>query len=533
MTIKHKLWLGFGLLISIFSGLGLYQSYQLGLLGNTAVAAFEHPLTAVDQSRAAWDTFRNSRDLVNRQLARIEFMDASEAENTLNQYQQTFNQQLEQAVSATSALMVQGETAQLRQWADQWYRLNLQRIGSAQQYQLTDQRILNQLDMQLGDELLKLVESSLYAANEHKQQTIAHTRQVQNINNIILGLTSLTGIILALLIARSLTLPLGELLSAVKNLAHGKGDLTRRLGFKRKDEIGQLAGEVDIFIARIHQLVSETRDSVEQASHTLSEVGNLTAETSEGVKQQKNHLIETADIVEQMHQTVELVADHSFDAKEQAVRINTDTRSSLTLVEDSAGSIGQLAQEVANASQSTRELESASESISELLTVIEVIADQTNLLALNAAIEAARAGEAGRGFAVVADEVRSLALKTRQSTENIQQTVCNIQQGVKNTRTVMDQGQQLALECVSKSQAVSDALQSMAENAAAIESINLGISSETEQQRTSMQEINSHMSNVSTVADQTEGVTHSLQDGRKALEEALSKVSGNMAQFKL
>ena len=316
MTIKHKLWLGFGLLISIFSGLGLYQSYQLGLLGNTAVAAFEHPLTAVDQSRAAWDTFRNSRDLVNRQLARIEFMDAVEAENTLNQYQQTFNQQLEQALSATSALMVQGETAQLRQWADQWYRLNLQRIGSAQQHQLTDQRILNQLDMQLGNELLKLVENSLYAANEHKQQTITHTRQVQNINNILLGVTGLTGIILALLIARSLTLPLGELLSAVKNLAHGKGDLTRRLGFKRKDEIGQLAGEVDIFIARIHQLVSETRDSVEQASHTLAEVGNLTAETSEGVRQQKNHLLETADIVDQMHQTVELVADHSFDAKE-------------------------------------------------------------------------------------------------------------------------------------------------------------------------------------------------------------------------
>ena len=215
------------------------------------------------------------------------------------------------------------------------------------------------------------------------------------------------------------------------------------------------------------------------------------------------------------------------------MRINSETRTSLSLVEDSADSIGQLAQEVANASQSTQALESASESISELLTVIEVIADQTNLLALNAAIEAARAGEAGRGFAVVADEVRSLALKTRQSTENIQHTVCNIQQEVKNTRTVMDQGQQLALECVTKSQAVSDALQIMAENAAAIETINLGISSETEQQRTSMQEINSHMSNVSTVADQTEGVTHSLQTGREALEDALSRVSGNMAQFKL
>ncbi|WP_261845178.1 methyl-accepting chemotaxis protein [Aliamphritea ceti] len=533
MSIKQKLWLGFGLLISLFSGLGAYQSYQLGLLSNTAVAAFEYPLTAVDQSRAAWDTFRNSRDLVNRQLARIEFNDATAAERQLLSYQETFKQQLSNAITATSALMVQGDTTQLSQAAAQWYRLNLQRIGGQQQRLLTDQRTLNTLDMQLGDELQKLVDNSLYAASEHKKHTITHTRQVQYVNNIILGLSSLIGIILAFMIARSLTLPLAELLSAVKNLAHGKGDLTQRLGFKRNDEIGQLAGEVDIFIARIHLLVSETRDSVEQANNTLQHVGSLTAETSLGVKQQKQHLVDTADIVDQMHQTVELVADHSFEAKEQAVKINYETRSSLTLVQDSADSIGQLAHEVANASNSTQALESASESISELLTVIEVIADQTNLLALNAAIEAARAGEAGRGFAVVADEVRSLALKTRQSTENIQQTVCNIQQGVKNTRTVMDQGQQLALECVAKSQAVSDALHNMTENAASIESINLGISSETEQQRSSMQEINNHMTNVSTVADQTEGVTHALQSGREQLETALSKVAGNMAEFKL
>jgi len=533
MSIRRKLWLGFGLLIAMFAGLGIYKSIKLNELGNTAIAAFEHPLTAVDQSRAAWDTFRSSRELVNRQLARIEFSDARHASNNLMQLKSTFLQQLETAHKATSALMVAGNVQQLEQWAQRWYELNEQRIGGNAQGQLPDERVLTQLDQQLGQALETLVQNSLQAASDREKQTLAFVKQTLTVSSWILISAVVLGIALAFGLARSLTLPLRELLTAMQELARGDGDLTRRLNFKRSDEIGQLAGEVDLFIEKIHSLVSDTRNSLGQASNTLNEVGQMTQSTYQGVAQQKARLTEAATAVEQITLAVETVSESSHNAKEQAQLINQETHQSLQLVSESTESITRLADEVSNASDNIQQLAQASESITELLTVIESIADQTNLLALNAAIEAARAGEAGRGFAVVADEVRSLALKTRESTENIQHTVCSIQERVTSARDVMDHGRELAINCVEQSQAVSSALNTMSSNVASIEQMNLGIAAETEQQRASMHEINRNMDDVNNVADTTADTTQQLQQGRKALEQALDQVEAKMGQFRL
>lgn len=533
MTIRRKLWLGFGLLIVLFTGLGAYQNVQLGHLGKSAVAAFEYPLTAVDQSRAAWDTFRSSRELVAKHLARIQFSDANESERMLMEYQQRFLQQLEEAHQATEALMVMGDFEQLKAWADQWYELNSHRIGAGSQTQLPDERTLTEIDHKLGQAVEQLVQNSLSAAAEREQHTIELVSQVRTLSLVTLIATVVIGVLMALGLAHSLTKPLAELLAAMRDLTGGEGDLTRRLNLQRKDEIGLLADEVDVFISDIHQLVGETRQSLGEAANTLQMVGELTGNTHSGVEQQKARIEETSAAVVQMTEAVQSVSDNSVTAKTQAGLINGQTQENLQLVAASADSISRLADEVSNASASIQELAEASESIAELLTVIETIADQTNLLALNAAIEAARAGEAGRGFAVVADEVRTLAMKTRESTDNIQTTVGGIHERVTTARGVMDQGRALAIDCVEQSQAVSEALVNMSENVASIEHMNLGIAAETEQQRASMHEINGNMCHVNDVADQTADTAHQLQQGRAQLEQALARVEATMAQFKL
>ncbi len=533
MSIKRKLWLGFGLLIALFSGLGLYLNQQLSHLGDNAIAAFENPLQAVDQSRASWDTFRSSRELVERHLARINFQDAAKAGEELKQLEASFLVQLEAAHKATTALMVGGDFSSIKATAEQWYQLNGQRISGTGLQSLPDQRVLTALDRNLGNALEQLVQDSLKAAMQQQAHTVKLVDKTLSISTTLLIAAVLLGAVIAVGLGRSLAMPLRELLAAMKDLARGEGDLTRRLEFDRSDEIGQLSKEVNLFIEKIHTLVSDTRNSLATAATSLNSVGEMTHSAYQGVAQQKNQLTEASVAVQQVTLTVENVSDNSLQAKEQAEKISGEARNSLALVSSYTQSINDLAGEVSNASDSIQELAIASESITDLLTVIESIADQTNLLALNAAIEAARAGEAGRGFAVVADEVRSLAMKTRESTEHIQKTVCSIKEKVDDSKGVMDRGRNLAICCVEQSNEVAQALNSMNEGVSVIEQMNLSIAAETEQQRQSMHSINSNMDQVNQVADKTECTTQELQNQRSDLESALAEVEAKMGQFRL
>ncbi|MBB1488708.1 methyl-accepting chemotaxis protein [Oceanospirillum sediminis] len=533
MNITRKLSLGFALLIVLFTGLGLYLNQQLNHLGESAIAAFEQPLQAVDQSRAAWDTFRSSRELASRQLARIHFSDTAQAGKELKQLQEMFLIQLETAYKATEALMVAGDFNAIKSTADQWYNLNYQRISGKGLNSLPDEKVLTDLEQRLGTDLEKLVQDSLKAAMQQQEHTVQLVDRTMTLSSILLISAVILGALIAFGLGRSLSSPLKELLAAIKDLAQGEGDLTRRLHLKRSDEIGELADEVNLFISKIHSLVSDTRTSLSAASDSLSSMGQMVQNTYDGVSRQKDELTKASAAVNQVTQTVEIVSENSHQAKEQAEKISNEARDSLQLVLSYTRSINQLADEVSSASHSIQELSVASDSITELLTVIESIADQTNLLALNAAIEAARAGEAGRGFAVVADEVRSLAMKTRESTEHIQETVCSITGKVGESRQVMERGRDLAISCVEQSQSVSEALTKMNEGINQIEQMNLSIAAETEQQRQAMVSINANMEQVNQVADDTQCVSRNMQSSQGELDSALGLVEQKMRQFKM
>ena len=533
MSIKHKLWCGFGLILALFSGLGIYQCHQMDMLGERALIVFEQPLTAVDSSRAAWDTFRDSRDLINKQLSRIEFNDPAETEHVLSEQQRRFSQELEKVKVAAAAMMITADFEQVESWSEQWYSLNTQRVGVAKVTSLPDERALSKLDRQLGQALSQLVQDSLQAAALYKEQTLTLVADTQRITTSVQGFAIALGVALAIAIALSLTRPLTALYCAIKDLARGEGDLTQRLNMQRKDEIGQLATEVDVFIAKIHQLVSETHSAASGAQSTLAGFTELTQNTHQGVALQKSRLSETTHAMEEMAVAAQEVKTHSSNARQQAQTISADTRQSLQLVDQAASGISNLAKEVDSAGDSIEKLADDSGSISALITVIDEIAEQTNLLALNAAIEAARAGDAGRGFAVVASEVRELAKKTSESTEDIQNTITRIQDRVGQARTVMQSGSSLAVECVSQSEAVSDSLRQVDTDVSSIAQMNAEIAAQVEQQTARVEQVHGHLAQVNCVADQTSQTADELESGRAELEVALEQVDERMTQFQL
>ena len=533
MKISYKLWLGFGLLIILFGGVGVYLNFHLGQLGKSTLAVFEQPLKVVDQSRSAWDLFRTSREHVGSELSRIQFTNSQTALNNLDDYAQQFHNHLKQAEKAGETMNVAFDFDDLHQLAERWYALNALRIGPASQTQLPDERGLTDLERQLESKLELLIKESFEAVDNYRADTETMVNDIQFISNALLIAALILGVVVAIYLSLILTKPLAKLTLAVKALASGGGDLTQRINFKQRDEIGELAQQVDQFIDMIHQLVSATQNSLQAASSGVADVGVLADQSRVGAADQKEKLQDTAHLVSANREGVAVVSQNTHDAQRKVEEIAEQTDQGRTLVQSTTESITQLAQEVKTAGLTVKQLADESSNITSLLKVIEEIADQTNLLALNAAIEAARAGDAGRGFAVVAEEVRALSKKTRDSTQDIQQTIQGIQERVQSTHHVMIQGEDLASVCVTQGESVNLALQEITQSVRTIVGMADSIADEMQQQYVGMEMIDDHMLNVSQLADENAQSADSLQTQAQQMDVALQKVTSRLAKFKV
>lgn len=533
MKIKQKLWLGFGLILVLFSALSIYLSTQLGAIGNTALNVMEHPLNAVNSSRSAWDVFRNSRELVTTELAAIQFSDSQQNSEALSMLQKQFNQEVDMAEKAAVSLGSQFDFVATRTLAQRWYELNALRIGGEGLQQLPDERVLTDLDQQLEHALEQLVQASIQSAQAHKQTTAEAISGTQSTAVTVMLAVLAVGIIIAILLSLNIQKPLLVLQQAVESLSQGEADLTQRLKLNSNDETGDLARELNVFINRIHELIIDTNASVTTSCKVLMGLTEIASQTREGAVEQKQAMVMTEYCVKDMTDAVKQMNDFSHQAKDQADVINHDTQSSIQLLQQSSDGIVQLSNEVSAAREEIQLLAEDSNSISSLINVIDEIAEQTNLLALNAAIEAARAGEAGRGFAVVADEVRALASKTRESTDNIRKTISGIQDKVCSARNVMENGRDLALRCVEQSGEVNESLNAVGIKIQEISEINGTIATQSHEQTSTMSHISDRMGLVNNVASETEQRTAELQQAREQLAEALTKVEGDLGEFRL
>ena len=302
--------------------------------------------------------------------------------------------------------------------------------------------------------------------------------------------------------------PLQQIKANLDDIAAGEGDLTRRLPVTSEDELGQLAGSFNRFVEKVHGLVRQIVEMTGQLTELVGQVSEQAQRSEQAMGQQRHETDQVATAINEMSAAAHEVAKSAQNAAEAAQQTDREGQAAKSVVDGSIQRIHSLVEDIRSSGVSLDNLQQEVLSIVSVLDVIRSIAEQTNLLALNAAIEAARAGEAGRGFAVVADEVRALASRTQQSTQEIQGMIDRLQQGTQQSVTSMRRSSDAGELTSEQANKAGESLDAIAQLIATINAMNAQIASAAEEQTAVAEEINRSVHQIAvavySVADETE-----------------------------
>ncbi|MDD0975191.1 methyl-accepting chemotaxis protein [Pseudomonas sp. TNT2022 ID681] len=321
---------------------------------------------------------------------------------------------------------------------------------------------------------------------------------------------------------------LGEVMDKV-----AAGDMTVNFQPQSRDELGELGQVFNGTVQRIHDLIERVGHTVTEVERQAAQVHDVSSRSNQAVSGQRGQIEQVATAMNQMSATAQEVARSAAAAVNSAHSVNRETVSGRGLVESQQGSIAGLAAEIDQSVVVINQLVTDSQAISRVLEVIKSIAEQTNLLALNAAIEAARAGEQGRGFAVVADEVRTLAKRTQQSTEEIDQMISRLQGGVGAAVKAMDSSHQMAAGTVSQSQQVQKALENILGAIGSIVDQNQQIAAAVEQQTAVAHDIDLNIVEINRVAEHTTQGAHQTEDASRQLSAQVVELKQLIGAFRV
>ena len=376
-----------------------------------------------------------------------------------------------------------------------------------------------------------LIDNSQALTLSQTQVRNADTRQAKATLAGATVLALLLGMLAAWVITRQIVLPLRQTLATAERVANG--DLRLDQAVERRDELGQLQASMQRMTRNLRELIGGIGDGVTQIASAAEELSAVTEQTSSGVNNQKVETDQVATAMNQMAATVHEVARNAEQASEAALMADQQAREGDRVVGEAIAQIERLAREVDNSTEAMTRLKSESSKIGSVLDVIKSVAQQTNLLALNAAIEAARAGEAGRGFAVVADEVRSLAQRTQKSTEEIEELIAGLQQGTQQVASVMDSSRGLTDSSVELTRRAGDSLHTITSTVSSIQAMNQQIATAAEQQSAVAEEINRSVMNVRDISDQTSAASEETAASSVELARLGTHLQGLVGKFRL
>ncbi|NER63542.1 HAMP domain-containing protein [Pseudomonas sp. MAFF212427] len=474
------------------------------------------------------NTFDNAVQ-ANRLLQQARFQVRGYTYSGKAEYQQTALTAIDQALAVILALPAKVPTehaASLEATGQALtaYRSAVEQFGQAQ---VASEQALGRMGEQ-GSVLLDLSQQLTQTLTQLRDEESSHARSMLALATV---LALFFGILASWAITRQIVVPLRYTLGAVDRIA--SGDLRQDLKIERSDELGQLQHSMQRMTVNLRQLIGGIGDGVTQIASAAEELSAVTEQTSAGVNNQKVETDQVATAMNQMAATVQEVARNAEEASEAALMADQQAREGDRVVGEAIAQIERLAAEVDHSSEAMSQLKSESDKIGSVLDVIKSVAQQTNLLALNAAIEAARAGEAGRGFAVVADEVRSLAQRTQQSTEEIEALIAGLQNGTQQVATVMDNSRSLTGSSVELTRRAGTSLETITRTVSSIQAMNQQIAAAAEQQSAVAEEINRSVMNVRDVSDQTSAASEQTAASSVELARLGTHLQTLVARFSL
>jgi methyl-accepting chemotaxis protein len=359
------------------------------------------------------------------------------------------------------------------------------------------------------------------------------------INNTSMQLVFMNVIVAILLIAIGLWVALGVARPIVRaanmlgDIATGDADLTQTMKVDTQDEVGKLAKSFNSFVGQLHTLITAIASNSKEVNNIAQNLAASSNSTQRNTEEQQQSVDMIATAMNEMGATVHEIARNANETANAAKQSATETDSSQRIVNSSIEDINSLFGKMQSASEVIQTLAHDVGGISSVLEVIRGISEQTNLLALNAAIEAARAGEQGRGFAVVADEVRTLAQRTQESTEEINSMIHKLQGGAKDAVTAMDEGIETAKSSVENADKAGESLDNITAAIGIITDLSIQVATATEEQSSVVEELNSHILNIKNMSDSTAVETKNINDQCQTLSNYSNELSDMVSSFKV
>ncbi|MEN5311862.1 methyl-accepting chemotaxis protein [Pseudomonas koreensis] len=520
LNIAPRAFLGFAFIALLVIVLGVFAVNRMSTIRQASVDMETNQLPSVTYLGVVTENVLRLRILSFRILVNRDPAGLQEAQTRIG----VLVDKVRSAQASYAALPAEADERALYQTfaatLDNYLQAQNQMMEFSRQDKVEDMRTLINTRIkdgtdQMGEQLNKLIAINAAGAKVASTQAGEHYDSAITGIVIVAVVAALATVLLALLLTRSIVTPLNRAVVAAQTIAGG--NLTQSIEVDGKDEATQLLQALATMQTNLRKTIEQIAGSATQLGAAAEELSAVTEEASRGLQQQNNEIEQAATAVNEMTAAVEEVARNAVSTSEASNQSTQAAREGRDQVVKTVDAIQTMTHDVQNTAQMIEGLAAQGRDIGKVLDVIRAIAEQTNLLALNAAIEAARAGEAGRGFAVVADEVRALAHRTAQSTQEIEKMVAGIQNGTGEAVSSMQQSNQRTQTTLEMARAAGVALEQITQSIHQINERNLVIASASEEQAQVSREVDRNLVNIRDLAtqsaagaNQTSAATHEL-----------------------